>query len=169
MKYKNNYNGFTLVELVVYISLVSIMLLGIASFTKIILQTRARNQIIIEVEQQGIQIAQILTHTICNAENITLPVIGSTDSSLTLDVVSTGDDPTIFSLDGNIINIKEGAGNQINLNNSRTEVQDLILQNLSRSDTPGIVKFSFILNYNNQSGRPEYNYSKTFYGSTSLR
>jgi len=161
--------GFTLIELVIYISLVSIMLLGIASFTKIILQTRTRNQVIAEVEQQGIQIAQILTQTIRNAENIIQPTPSNTNNNLILDVFDASKDPTIFSLNSNIINIKEGAGSQINLNNSRVEVQDLTFQNFSRLDTSGIIKFSFSLNYNNQSGRPEYNYSKVFYGSISLR
>jgi len=161
--------GFTLIELIIYIGLVSIMLLGIASFAKIILQNRARNQVITEVEQQGVQIAQILTYTIRNAKNIIQPTPSNTNNNLILDVFDASKDPTTFSLDGNIINIKEGAGSQINLNNSRVEVQDLTFQNLSRSDTPGIIKFSFALNYNNQSGRSEYNYSKTFYGSISLR
>ena len=161
--------GFTLIELIIYISLVSIMLLGIASFTKMILQTQTRNQVIAEVEQQGIQIAQLLTQTIRNAENIIQPTLPNADNSLILDMFNTSKDPTVFSLDGNIINIKEGVSSQINLNNSRVEVQDLTFQNLSRSNTPGIIKFSFVLNYNNQSGRPEYNYSKIFYGSISLR
>lgn len=161
--------GFTLIELIVYISLVSVMLLGIASFTKIILQTRIRNQVITETEQQGIQIAQILTRVIRNAENITTPTAGNNAGSLTLDVSDISQDPTVFSLNGGIINIKEGTGNQINLNNSRVEAHDLAFQNLSRPDTPGIIKFGFSLDYNNQSGRPEYNYSRTFYGSISLR
>ncbi len=161
--------GFALIELIIYIGLVSIMFLGIVSFTKMILQTRARNQVIIEVEQQGIQIVQILTYIIRNAENIIQPTLSNSGNNLILDVLDVSKDTTIFSLDGNIINMKEGAGSQINLNNSRVKVQDLIFHNLSRLNTSGIIKFSLVLNYNNQSGRSEYNYSKTFYGSISLR
>jgi len=161
--------GFTLIELIIYIGLVSIMLLGIASFAKIILQARTRNQVIAEVEQQGVQIAQMLTYTVRNAENIIQPTAPNTDNNLILDMLYAPEDPTTFSLDGVIINIKQGAGNKINLNNSRVEIQDLTFQNLSRPDTPGIIKFSFTLNHKNQSGRPEYNYSKTFYSSASLR
>ncbi|NQV00819.1 MAG: prepilin-type N-terminal cleavage/methylation domain-containing protein [Parcubacteria group bacterium] len=161
--------GFTLIELIIYISLVSIMLLGIASFSRTILQTRAKNQVIAEVEQQGIQIAQILSQKIRNAENIIAPTLGNNANSLTLDVVAVAQDPTVFSLDAETIKIEESGANQINLTNSKVIASGLVFQNLSRTDTPGIVKFSFTLDYDNQSGRPKYNYSKTFYGSISLR
>ena len=78
--------GYTLIELIIYISLVSIMLLGITSFTKMVLQTRIRNQIIIEVEQQGIQITQILTHAIRNAENIIQPTTFNANNKLILNM-----------------------------------------------------------------------------------
>ena len=74
--------AFTLIELIIYISLVSLMLLGIASFTKMTLQTRARNQVIAEVEQQGVQVMQILSQTIRNAESILFPALGSNASIL---------------------------------------------------------------------------------------
>lgn len=169
MSLRNNYKGFSLIELVVYIGLVSIMLLGIASFAKTILQTRAKNQVILEVEQQGIQVMQILSQTIRNAESIVFPSSGSNANTLTLNLANPSANPTTFSFSNGFINIQEGGALPINLINSRVEVQNLIFENLSRLDTSGIIKFSFVLNYNNQSGRPEYNYSKTFYGSASLR
>lgn len=153
--------GFTLIELIIYIGLMSIMLLGITSFTKTVLQTRTRSQVIAEVEQQGVQVMQILTQTIRNAASILSPGLGSNNSTLILDVVNPTADPTTFSLSNNSINIQEGGGSLIELTNSRVEVQNLIFQNFSRLDTPGLVKFNFTLNYKN--------YSKAFYGSASLR
>ena len=145
------------------------MLLSITLFTKMVFQMRTKTQVIMEVEQQGVQIMQTLTSTIRNAESIVQPSLSSTDNNLTLDMLDTAENPTVFSLDNNTINIQEGVNAKINLNNSRIDIQDLIFQNLSRPNTPGIIKFSFTLNYNNQSDRPEYNYSKIFYGSISLR
>ena len=161
--------GFTLIELIIYISLSSMMLLSITLFAKMILQVRTKNQVMMEVEQQGIQITQILTHAIRNAENIIQPTPPNINSNLILDMLNVSEDPTVFSLDNNVINIQEGVSGQINLSNSRIEVQDLTFQNFSRANTPGIISFSFTLNYNNQSSKPEYNYSKIFYGSISLR
>lgn len=166
---KSNVKGFTLVELVVYISLTSMILLAIASFSKIILESRIRSWVISEVEQQGIQVVQIISQTIRNAEDITSPVSGNTAANLTLDVVDIADDPTVFSLNSNVIEIKEGSDPLISLTNDNVVVRDVVFQNLSRTNTPGIVKFSFVLEYNNQSNRPEYNYSKTFYSSAGLR
>jgi len=165
----NPRKGFTLVELLVYISLVSMMLLAVASFAKIILQARVRNQVISEVEQQGVQVIQIISQTIRNAENITAPASGGGTGGLTLNVISVSQNPTVFSLDSDIIKIKEGSTSQINLTNSKVIASDLIFQNLSRTDTPGIIKYSFVLDYDNQSDKPEYNYLKTFYSSASLR
>jgi Tfp pilus assembly protein FimT len=169
MRIKNNHKGFSIVELVVYVSLASIMLLAIASFSKIILEARTRNRVISEVEQQGTQVAQTISQSIRNSEGIISPTAGGSSDNLNLNVVNTSQDPTVFSLDSGVINIQEGSGNQVNLTNGHVVVQDLVFQNLSRPNTPGVVKFSFILEYNNQSNKPEYNYSKTFYSSASLR
>lgn len=161
--------GFTLIELLLYIAISSVMLLAIVSFLFILLESRIKNQTIAEVEQQGLAVMQIITQTARNAEAITSPVVSASSSSLILDVITTANDPTIFDLASNVIRIKEGTGLNVALNNSRVIASGLIFQNLSRANTPGIIRVQFTLSHQNLSNRNEYNFSKIFYGSASLR
>jgi len=162
-------NGFTLIELLLYVSIASVMMLVISIFLSTMLESRVKNQTIAEVEQQGSQVMQVIMQTARNAEAITSPAVGASASALTLDVVTVANDPTVFNLLSGAIRITEGAGSAVPLTNSRVTASALTFQNLSRASTPGTIRITFTLSHVNTSGRNEYNYSKTFYGSASLR
>ena len=161
--------GFTLIELLLYISLTGIIILSVSILTINILQSRVKNQTITEVEQQGVQIMQQITQAIRDAEEINSPTIGNSAPSLSLQVTSSIDDPTVFNISNNILKIKKGTSQEEDLHNSRVSLSNLTFSNLTRTDTPGIIRIEFILSYVNNSGRNEYEYSKNFYASASLR
>ncbi len=164
-----NTKGFTLIELLLYVTLTAAMLIAITVFISLFLEARVKNQVIAEVEQQGLQVMHQVTQTVRNAQSITSPAIGSSGASLTMNVVTSGDDPTVFDLSSGAIRIKEGAASAINLTSSRIIASTLNFQNLSRTDTPGVVRVNFTLTHFNAEGRQEYNFEKTFYTSASLR
>lgn len=161
--------GFTLIELLLYVAITSVMLFVISLFLQTLLESKIKNQTIAEVEQQGLQVMQIITQTTRNAEVITLPTQGASASSLTLDVITVANDPTIFDLASDVIRIKEGTATVVPLTNSRVVASSLIFQNLSRASTPGTIRISFTLTHANPSGRNEYNFSKIFTESATLR
>ena len=161
--------GFTLVETLLYVSIVSVMLLVMSAFLFLILQSRTKFQTISEVDQNGIQVMQAISQTIRNAKQINIPAQGATGATLSLEVENAGKTPTIFNSSGSSIQIKEGTNATISLTSSKISVSGLEFQNVSKTNTPGIVKFQFTLSHINPSGRQEYDYSKTFYGSASLR
>ncbi len=161
--------GFTLVEILLYTALISIMLFAVSDFYFLIIKSRVKNQTIAEVEQQAAQAIQMITQTARNAENVTSPGAGGSAAFLTLDAADAAKDSTIFDLSGGAIRIKEGVGSPIVLTNSRVIASGLNFQNLSYSGTPGIIRVSFTLSRANPENRNEYNYSKTFYASASLR
>jgi len=166
---KNNQQGFTLIELMLYVAIASVVLLMVTSFFQMTLAAKIKNRTILEVEQQGMQIMQIITQTIINSEAIISPTPGNSSTGLTLDVVSAVDDPTIFDLSSGTIRITQGVGVPVNLSSSLVNVDSLIFQNLSKTDTPGILRVEFTLSYINNTGRNEFNWSKNFYSSISLR
>jgi competence protein ComGC len=169
MRIKKKKSGFTLVEALLYVSIISVMLLVLSAFIFSILQSRTKFQTISEVDQQGIQAVQIVSQTIRNSNSITVPVQGASGSALTLGLADAGKNPTVFNSAGTNIQIKEGTGAIIPLTNSRVIVSGLSFQNVTKTNTPGIIKFQFTLTGVNPSGRNEYDYAKTFYGSASLR
>lgn len=161
--------GFTLIELLLYVAISSVMLLVISFFLQTLLESRIKNQTIAEVEQQGLQVLQIIMQTARNAEAVTLPAQGASASSLILDVLTGASDPTVFDLSGGIIRIAEGTSSSVALTNSRVTASALIFQNLSRAGTPGTIRVQFTLTHINPENRNEYNFSKTFTVSVTLR
>ena len=145
-------------------------MMGVISlFMFSILQSQAKFKTISEVDQQGIQVAQIISQAIRNSNGITSPTQGNSGSSLTLESADSAKNPTVFNSNGTNMQIKEGTSVTTPLTNSKVSVSGLSFSNLSLTDTPGVVKFQFTITYINLSGRNEYDYSKTFYGSASLR
>jgi len=170
----NNYRlstkrGFTLIELLLYISISGVIFLTGSILLFLILQSRVKNQTVAEVEQQGIQVLQLISQAIRNAENINSPLAGSSSSSISIDVISAPNDPTIFDLSTGVVRITEGAGSPISITSTSVVASDLTFENLSRTDTPGVIRIQFTLARTVLTGRNEYDYSKTFYGSASLR
>jgi Tfp pilus assembly protein PilW len=161
--------GFTLIELLLYVGLSSVLLISIFSFMAVLLESRIKNQTIAEVEQQGLQVMQLITQTIRNADNINSPTQGNVATSVSLNTITAGLNPTTFDISGNTIFITEGGGSAVALTNSRVSVGSLTFTNLSRVSTPGIIEIQFTISYVNNSGKNEYNYLKTFTGSASLR
>ncbi len=154
--------GFTLIELLLYIAVASIIVFTTASLLRFTLESRIKNQTIAEVEQQGSQVMQLITQNVRNGTAINSPTIGASSVSLSVDT-------TVFDLSSGAIRIKEGAGAVVNLTSSKVTVSSLNFQNLSRVGTPNIIRVSFTATYINNSGRNEYDFTKTFYGSGGLR
>lgn len=165
----STHNAFTLVELLLYISTAAVILLVTSLFLSMLLESRIKNQTVAEVEQQGLQVMQLVTQTLRNAAAINAPAQGASASSLSLNTYTAAFNPTVFDLSGGAIRVAEGGGSPISLTNTRVSASALTFQNLSRSGTPGIIRVSFVLTSVNPSGRNEYDFSKTFYDSASLR
>ena len=111
-----------------------------------------------------------ITGTIRNGRSIQTPVMGATSSLVS---VTTGNpllNPTVFSVASGTLWVTEGSRPSIPLTNSRVILSGLIFQNISSSSsTEKIVRISFTIGSVNQSGRSEYDFSKAFSGSATLR
>jgi Tfp pilus assembly protein PilW len=161
--------GFTLIELLLYVSISATILLVISSFLGIILQGDAKNRTISEVEGQGMQVMQLITQTIRNAQSINAPEQGLQAPTSSIDVVNLADDPTLFDIASGAIRITEGAAAAVPLTNSRVTASDLSFSNYTRSSTSGTLRIEFTLSHVNNEGRNEFSFTKTFYGSASVR
>src|SRR3990167_4707415 len=123
---KHNTDGFSLIELLLYIAIVSALILASSVFLKLIFASRVKNQVIAEVEQQGMQVMQLITQTVRNAAVINTPGPGQSANSLSVD-------STVFDLSSATIRITEGAGSLVSLTNSRISASSLSFRNLSFS------------------------------------
>ncbi len=160
IKCKKN-RGASLIELIIYIALTSIMLVAINSFVFMVIEARSRNIVINEVEQQGAFAMQKISQYVRNADTIITPVAGSSASTLS---VASAD----FDLSSAILQITEG-GSTVDLTNNRLIMSDLEFTNVSLGGTPGSLRIEFVLTYDNPGAKEDLNYSKKFYGAASLR
>ena len=164
-----NKRGFTLVELLLYIAMVPLILGGAIGLFYLSTQSRIKHETVSEVQKQGSQIVNIIAREIQAASGITTPVAGSNGPSLELSTSVAATNPTLFNIGGTTLFETEGLSPAIELHNSKITISNLDFVNLSRPSTNGNVKFSFDLTSVNSSGRNEYDYTQTFYGSGSLR
>lgn len=169
MKYYKENKGFTLVELLVYVGILAIVITSVVSIMFFVISSREKAKTINEVESQGALVMQFITQTIRNAESVNSPDVGINDSTISLSVSDTQDNPTIFDINNGVIRVKKGTADEVDLTSSRVTASNLDFYNVSRTDTENIIKIEFQLDYNSQGSAFQFEYSKIFYGSASLR
>ncbi len=164
-----NKQGFTIIEILFYIAISSILILGLTAFMISVTEINQRSKIVEEVEQQGAQVMELILRSIRKADSINNPTIGNSSNSLSLVMIEIGKNPTLFNLSNQTLQITEGINSAQALNNNLVNVSDLSFTNLSRPETSGIIRVQFTLNYNHPSQEGIFNYEKTFVSSASLR
>ena len=170
MKFPRHQQGFTLVEMVLYVAICSVFLLSLSGLMSFLLESRVRSQAINEVNQQGTQVMYLITQTIRNGRSIQTPAIGESSQTLSITTSNTLLNPTVFSLSSTTMMIQEGGKAPVGLTNSRIAISSLVFQNVSSvSSIEKIIRISFYIEYINKSGRGEYAFKKTFNGSAILR
>ena len=162
-------SGFTLIELLLYVSIVGSLLMAIGFFLALSTDSRIKNQSANEVNQQGTAAMELITQTIRNADSITSPAAAATAASLNVSVPTASLSPTVFSLSGTALQIKEGTAAAVPITNSDVQISSLTFKNLSRASTPGTVQVSFIVSRTNPGNRNEYDYQRTFTTTASIR
>ena len=162
---KNNQRGFTLVELLLYTVIAAGLLLSITTLISLLIQSRVKNQTMSTVEQQGTQVLQIISQEIRNAKLVSSPTLGNTTSNLQLQ--NQNNESIIISLSSSTLYYSK-SGQVITLTPLNIEVDNFSVTNLG-PDQHNSLKLQFDLKNKNLSGRSEYNYNQTFYGTANLR
>ena len=160
--------GFTLVELLLYIGLAATILISLSVFSAETLAARVKNQTIAEVEEQGRAVLQLITQAVRNADSIIAPATSTSGASLSLSMADATISPTIFDLASATLRLREGDGAPVLLTNTRVTA-NFTIRNLSRASTPGTIGIQLTVTHVNPDQRAEYEFTKTFYGSASLR
>jgi hypothetical protein len=161
--------GFTLVEMALYVGVCSIVLFSLSTLFGIIVSSRAKNQIITEVNQQGSFVVTTIASLVRNGSTIVTPGSGVSSSTLTITSTDGAVNPALVYASGTTLFIKEGALLPVALTNRRVRITNLIFENISSSTTDKIIRTTFTLDGGSNSLRQEFLYNKTFIGSATLR
>ena len=120
---KNTIRGFTLIEMLIYMGLLSIFLVVLVDVFIATLNVRIEAAAVAGVEQDGRFIISRLSYDITRASSITTPAsLGASGSTLT--IVISGSTYTYSVVSGNLQVVINGS-ETINLNSSETTISGL--------------------------------------------
>jgi len=119
--------GFTLLEFILYFALISIVITAITIFALDVIRTRAKTAVIAEVEQNMRFGLQRVLRTVRQATklNVGASSFDSATGTLSVDMSSASNTPTVFDLSGGALRMKEGSGPATPLTSSRVNVTSL--------------------------------------------
>jgi type II secretory pathway pseudopilin PulG len=170
MKFLRNKNsGFTLIEFLIYIGIVGGALVVAGAITFNIMFGKAKLGAIEEVSQNARFAMEFIAERVRNAELVNTPTVGSSGSTLSLQMADAAKNPTVFDLTSGAVRITEGAGAATAITATEVTVTDMIFTNISYVSTPGTVRVQMDLSATNPSGRQEYDFDQSFYTTANVR
>jgi type II secretory pathway pseudopilin PulG len=168
-KKNSNQFGFTLIELILYVSIVSIILMALIPFAWNIIGGSAKSGAQQEVFSQGRNVSERIKYEIRNANSITSVAATSIDLNTATNTV------TVIDLSGGKMRIRYGAGGTaVNLNSNDTVItcpSNICFTNYTTGDNKSKnIRYTFIVDDNFGSARQEYNVpAMTMEGSAEVR
>ncbi len=174
MKQKTLNTGFTLIELLLYVAIFSILISTVMFIAFSSVAQRAHNQSVTEVDYQGEIVMNQITQQIRNATTVNAPTPGNALTSLSINTSTASNNPTIYDLynDGarNRLRIREGSSGTSNyLTNNKVTITNLTFNNVAVTGGRDSIRVQFTISSYNPSNLSEIQYSKTFYGTGTLR
>ena len=149
-QHQKKQRGFTLVELLVYFGLFSILLVVINSLFITSLEQQTQDLARSALQQESEYILSRLKYDIYNADAVTLPAdVGDQSQSLVL--VKNGSS-SAYALAGERLTITSG-GETWFLTSSRVDVSNLQFQNQSGSDLSQTIGITVVINSDQEDDR----------------
>lgn len=161
-KFFLNKKAFTLIELLLYLGIVSVIFIALVSFAWNIIEGGMKSSVGQEVSSNGYLVMEKIKSKVRNAKD----VVSVNTTSLTLQNISGPN--SIIDLSAGNIRINEGAA--INLNSADVIVSDLIFTDLRSLDNKTKqIGIRFTISYGNNQVRAENRKSLTLESSAELR
>jgi prepilin-type N-terminal cleavage/methylation domain-containing protein len=160
LKIKNSEKGFTLIELAIYLGILSILLLILSSFFNSALDTLMQSQATSPTEQDSKFILNRLMYDVTNADSLTTPA-NPGDQGSTLQLVRGGITYT-YTQTGNNLTINDNAGTDV-LNSPQVTISDLSFKRIGyAAEKPTVqIKFTIISVTTAKSGKDTQNFQTT--------
>jgi type II secretory pathway component PulJ len=163
---RSNHAGISLIEILVYIAIASMVFTSIISFQQAMDRLNKTTVAIQELNQQLEFATANIALRIRGSQTIGSPSTGSTGSTLTITPIGAGS-PTTITLSSGQITIAEGGNSPIPITSSRISVSSLQFTNLTSPSSPGTIRIQFTASIRTGVGTSTYAQSITT--SASLR
>lgn len=170
MKTKN-YKGFTLVEVLLYTAVLTIIVTVIGSFFLWIVRSNTKARVTRETLDSSRRVIEIMTYEIKEAESIYSPTIDSDQLSLeTTKHLPDGEETSYidFFLCGDRLCMKKESQNSIAITSDQVRVSKFIFTQIATSVVPSI-QIDLKIDYKNPNNRREYQSSVETVSTISMR
>ena len=163
--------SFTLLEVLVYIGILSLIIAAIFSFLTWSVHSSTKARVMREASDNARQAMEIMIYEIKEARAVYLPTSASSQLSLeTFHYLPEGEDVTYidFYLCGTQLCLKKESQNPIALTSDKVEENNLVFTRVITDKIPS-VQIELKIDYKNPSNRPERQASVNLKSTASLR
>lgn len=170
-KSKTNF-GFTLMEILVYVVVFSIIMAVLSGFTIWIVHSNIKAQVMRETLANVEGAMTRMTYEIRNAQSIYAPTATSTQLSLeTLNYLPEGESSSYldFFLCGTQLCLKKESQIPIPLTSDKVEIKNLSFSQIATATSTGSIQINLKAEYKNPQNLPEYQASVNVTSTVSLR
>lgn len=168
----NQRKGFTLIEILVYIAILSVVISVIVSFLLWSMRLSTKSAAMVEVSKNARRAIEIISYEAREAKSIYFPTTGSSQLSLqTLKYSPQGESGSFIDFylsDGNIY-LKKESQDPIALNTDKVEIISLSFDQISTTTTIPSVRISIGVGYKNPKNLPEYSAFINMTSTVSIR
>lgn len=171
MNHTNQKSGFTFLELLIYIGIVTIVISSLVKFAWNVIGNGVKNSTQEEVYASARYISERIKYEIRNADGLNEggSIFGSSSGILSL-IQTAPNNPTIIDLSAGKVRIKLGAASAVNLNSNDTTVTNLTFTNYTSGDNKTKhIGFTVTIQTSSSSVRQEYSDSVTIRSSAEIR
>jgi len=159
--------GFTLIEVLIYITIIGVVVSGFIAFALSINSSRAETYVVQEVQANARVALDLISQKIRLADDVVSPSEGNSASSLELDMPNPGPNLT-FSVTDGVLGIAEEVGDPTPITSDEVNVSNLTFTNLAVSGERDNIRVEITIEYRG-NGSKEYEYSQTLQTAISIR
>lgn len=149
-----NKKGETMIEILIYVAITSIIIGGFVSFALLINELRSKTYSIKKVQTSISESFRLLTNEITNCENVIVPNGKATSSRLILDIRNQVDDK-IFELIDGVLYLTVGINDPIRITDNYVYIDKLSFSNLAEEGRKDSIFIEMESSY-------RYDYTKAF-------
>lgn len=158
--------GFTFIELILYVAIVTIILSALVPFAWDTVETGVKSAVAQEVNANARYISEIIKYEIRNSTGINS--VAATSISLATSTPATN--PTVIDLSAGNIRITQGAASPVNLNSANTVINSLTFTDYTSLDNKTKhIQFTMTVAASFAAARQEYQDSVVVESSSEVR
>lgn len=125
MSTRRTHPGFTLIEMIIYLALFSILIGGAVVAVYSVFESGDRNQTHAMLQEEGNFLAAKINWTLSGAEAISSPAVNATGGVLTLTKFGSSDELEIELSPGGDMTLSVGGNPEVVLNNTNVDISNL--------------------------------------------